>query len=58
MELVCYREGRQGYHIGDTVNVPDDATTIDATYFRVVEKPPVKRDPEPAVADKEEESEQ
>ena len=33
MQIVCVREGRMGYHIGDVVTIPDDSGTIDETYF-------------------------
>lgn len=34
MKLICYREGRVGYHIGDIVYVPDNVSQIDRTYFK------------------------
>jgi hypothetical protein len=36
MKLVCYREGRMGYRIGDVVHVPDDTVAFDQSNFRVV----------------------
>jgi hypothetical protein len=38
MQIVCVREGRQGFHIGDIVHVSDATTTIDATYFAVADQ--------------------
>lgn len=35
-QIVCYREGRVGFHIGDVVEIGDDVEQIDTTYFRRV----------------------
>lgn len=32
-QIVCYREGRQGFHVGDVLHVPEGVTAIDANYF-------------------------
>jgi hypothetical protein len=55
MKLVCYREGRMGYHVGDIVDVPGEPDAFDKTYFRVVQEEVAERDPEPQVDEKTEE---
>jgi hypothetical protein len=37
--LVCYREGRDKCHIGDTVEIPDDVDVYDRIYFLEVPEP-------------------
>jgi hypothetical protein len=36
MQIVCNREGRMGFHVGDVLEVPDGTETIDYTYFRLM----------------------
>jgi hypothetical protein len=38
MQIVCIREGRQGFHVGDIIHVSDSTTTIDSTYFAVADR--------------------
>ena len=42
MLLVCKREGRQGFHVGDTIEVPDGIDHFDTSYFALALQPPVE----------------
>lgn len=37
MQIVCVREGRQGFHVGDVLHIPDGVTAIDSNYFAVAD---------------------
>lgn len=39
IQIVCMREGRAGYHIGDIVSIPDDVDAFDTTYFALLMPP-------------------
>jgi hypothetical protein len=42
MQIVCVREGRHGYHVGDIVEIPDDVDAFDTNYFAVAVPPPAE----------------
>jgi hypothetical protein len=51
MQLEVYREGRAGFHVGDTIDVPDDVEFFDGIHLRPVEVKPEEK-PAPVTASK------
>lgn len=43
MKLVCVREGRMGFHIGDEVYVPDETEIFDSIHFAIAEDKDAKK---------------
>jgi len=39
MQLVCVREGRHRYHIGDIVDIPDDTDAFESEHFALLLTP-------------------
>ena len=33
MQIICIREGRQGFHVGDVVTLPGNPDAFDYSYF-------------------------
>jgi hypothetical protein len=33
MRITCVREGRAGFEVGDTLEIPDSTTVFDTNYF-------------------------
>jgi hypothetical protein len=36
-QIICYKEGRVGFHVGDVLDIPDEVDVIDGSYFRRVD---------------------